>query len=288
VHDVGPPTRTVSLVLSHDGRALGVLPTFEAETPWWQDVEPISRRFPELAVLRLLEALHEPGTFAGGHLTYLVEAASPEPSPGLGARLVAWSGSLPDDPRRMPWAMPGGPARDLGWARQLGVDGACIQHRTWNLSAIWSISTTTSTTWLKCVPDFFSHEASILRVLADHPVPKLLGADGHRFLLEGLAGRDGFDASLEERLALIDVLLGLQLATVERTDELLALGVPDRRWGPLLSSIGDAVTRRAPDSVTLCRLVEGAEERVAEIEACGLPFVLVHGDAHAGNARVVP
>ena len=100
-------TRTVSLVVSHDGRVLGQLPSFEVGTPWWQDVEPIVLRYPDLAVLRLLDVRHEPGVFVGGHVTYLVEPSSQgPPSSELPGQLTKWPGSLSDDPRRMPWAMP--------------------------------------------------------------------------------------------------------------------------------------------------------------------------------------
>jgi hypothetical protein len=285
-----PIGRTVSLVVMIDGGAAGVLPAFEVETPCWQDVEPISRRFEDLAVLRLLDVAAPPGSSSGGHVTYQVESASSQrPSQRLVGRLEPWNGTLSDDPRRMPWADPGGPASDLAWAcEQLSVDATCLQHRTWNLSAIWSLCANGSTSWLKCIPDFFLHEAAILDVLSDHAVPHLLGVSGHRLLLEGLGGRDGYDASLAERLALVDVLVGLQLATVQRVDELLARGVPDRRLVPLLTSIGDVVARRAPDSLVLRQFMETADERIAQIEACGLPVVLVHGDAHAGNARIGP
>jgi hypothetical protein len=288
VHDREPIGRTVSLVVSHHGDAAGVLPRFEVETPWWQDVEPISSRFDDLAVLRVLDVDAPPGSFSGGHVTYLVESTSPQRSTFDGP-LEAWDGTLTDDPRRMPWAKPGGPASDLMWASaQLPSVGTWVQHRTWNLSAIWSNSSGASTSWLKCVPSFFSHEAAILELLSDQPVPRPIGVAEHRLLLEGLDGRDGYDASLKERLALIDVLVELQLATTERVDDLLAHGVPDRRFAPLLSSIADVVTRRAADSPVLGRFMATADQRIAEIEACGLPVVLVHGDAHAGNARIGP
>jgi aminoglycoside phosphotransferase (APT) family kinase protein len=46
------------------------------------------------------------------------------------------------------------------------------------------------------------------------------------------------------------------------------------------------VRRRSPADPRLQRLLDGAPERLEAVEACGLPDVLVHGDAHPGNARL--
>jgi hypothetical protein len=141
---------------------------------------------------------------------------------------------------------------------------------------------------MKCVPSFFRHEAAVLGVLRDQPVPRLIASDSHRMLLAEMPGEDGYAASLEARRALIDVLIDLQISTINRIGELDAAGVPDRRWAALLAAAEDVVLRRAPDDKALRRLLDGADERIAAIEQCGLPYVLVHGDAHSGNARIGP
>ncbi|HEV3211902.1 MAG TPA: aminoglycoside phosphotransferase family protein [Acidimicrobiales bacterium] len=283
--------RTVTLVVVEGDGVDGQLEPFEVSTPWWQDVEPIVATYPGLAVLRLLEATPMPGAVCGGQVTYLVErlpeelaSRATEPWP-----IRPWHGSLHDDPLRAPWAMPGGPAADLAWAcTQVERTGDPTQHRTWNLSAIWSIPTTEGDVWLKCVPSFFRHEAGILAWLDGHRVPRLIAARGHRELLESLPGEDGYDATLDQHRVLIDELVALQLATVATTNELLGLGVPDRRWASLVAAASDVVTRRLPRNAELGALLDTADARVAAIEACGLPDVLVHGDAHGGNARVGP
>ncbi len=194
---------------------------------------------------------------------------------------------MDDDPLRMPWARPGGPTSDLGWARaQLGADGAVTQHRTWNLSAIWSLRAGSDTAWLKCVPPFFAHEGAVLKLLAPGPVPELVAAEGHRLLLADLPGHDGYTATFEERADLIDRLVELQMSTVERTGEFLARGVPDRRWSTFVRSAERVIERRAGSSAPLGHLVSTVDDRIGAIEDCGLPDVLVHGDAHPGNARI--
>lgn len=284
------PGRTVTLVVvTSDGRVLGAMEPFEVATPWWVDVAPIVERVPGIAVLRMLEVDPAAGYMMGGAVTYLVEPLAG--AAGGGARdlgsLREWGGTLSADPLRMPWASPGGPAADLEWAgSQVEITGAPLQHRTWNLSAIWTLPTSDGQVWMKCVPPFYRHEPAVLSLLSDQRVPRLVATDAHRMLLADLPGEDGYAASLQTRRLLIDLLIDLQRSTIDRITALEAAGVPDRRW-PALSAAAEAVVvRRAPDDRVLRELLDGAAERIAAIDECGLPYVLVHGDAHSGNARV--
>lgn len=280
--------RSVTVVVCDGaGAVLGETEPFEVETPWWQDVEPISRRFPAMHVLRILQASAPQapgaGTVMGGHVRYLAESRGKGRAPAL----TPSSELLSDHRLRMPWARPGGPAADLEWAA--GVvqpTGPARQHRTWNLSSIWSIPTRRQRVWLKCVPKFFGHEAAVLQVLEERSTPELLAVDGHRMLLAELPGRDGFDATVDEQRRLVDDLVELQMHSAALTARFLALGVPDGRWGPLTEQLTAVVSRRAPDDVRLLRLLDGLGRRTAAIDACGFVDVLVHGDAHAGNARI--
>jgi aminoglycoside phosphotransferase (APT) family kinase protein len=75
-----------------------------------------------------------------------------------------------------------------------------------------------------------------------------------------------------------------------RTGELLGLGLPDRRSEPLLDALR-ALVRRGDVRATLPgdvlagvdALVAALPERLAALDACGLPTTLVHGDLHPGN-----
>jgi Phosphotransferase enzyme family len=292
-----PPPRTVTLVLvDAAGAVLGSLPPFEVDTPWWQDMAPVVRAVQmrdglQVTVLRLLDtalpAAH------GGAVTYLAQADA------AAARNVpprAWSGRLPDDPKRHAYACVGGPAADLAWAeavlRARGdmPAGAAEQIRSWNLSSLWRLPTRSGVAWLKVVPPFFAHEAAVLNVLADAPVPQLLGHDGARMLMAELPGSDRYEALLPERLRMVDLLVDLQARWCGRVDELLALGLPDWRGPALTEAVSTTFLRHADaldadERSALETFIAALPRRFAAIATCGMPDGLVHGDFHPGNLR---
>ena len=283
---------------------LGRLPALPLRVPWWQEAWPIVDAAREafgldIVILRMLES--ERPRPHGGNVTYLAEVQGPWPFPEAAAGALAPAGWEADDqPLRMPWARPGGPAADLAWAgaslAALGLarGGPARQVRTWNLSSIWELPLAGgSRAWLKVVPPFFAHEGSMLRALAGAPVPRLLDADGARMLLADAAGEDRYDAPLPELLALVSMLVGLQAAWASRVDELVTIGLPDWRGPALTTAIRAVVERRggeldAPTRGSLARLLDGLPDRFAALASCGLPDTLVHGDFHPGNARGVP
>ncbi len=281
--------RSVTIVVIDGDGELAQLGPLVVPTPWWPDVLPIAEAHPGLAVLRLLSAVPAPGLRVGGTVTYLAEPLSgdlvPAATPALSTR--PWPGALHEDALRLPWAQSGGPAEDLEWAcTNVVATGAPTQHRTWNLSAIWAIPTANGDAWLKCVPPFSQHESAVLDFLGDHPVPRLIASSGHRQLLHAMPGENGYGATFAQRRVLIDELVTIQRSTIARTSELLDRGVPDRRWPALLRAAADVVERRLPADPRLRQLLGTADARIAALDACGLPDVLVHGDAHGGNARI--
>jgi hypothetical protein len=292
-----PPARVVTLVLVDDaGAVLGALPPFEAETPWWMDIGPVvhavrARHGLRVTVLRLLDT--ERASAHGGAVTYLAQIDAGATLPPVSR----WHGTLPEDPKRHPYARVGGPQADLAWAvaalQKQGdaVDGAPDQIRTWNLSSIWRLPTRSGCAWLKVVPPFFAHEGRVLEALAGAPVPQLIAHDGGRMLLAHIPGEDGHDTALAERLPMIDLLVGLQAAWLGRADKLLALGLPDWR-GPALTAAFTALLARRSDAITqgdhevLNTFVAGLPARCATLAACGIGDTLVHGDFHPGNVRI--
>ena len=294
-----PPARNVTLVLTtRDGRILGKLPPFEAETPWWQDARPIvngaRKQFDlQVTVLRMLEA--ERPSAHGGAVTYLVEVDEATAS-SAAASLAPWSGHIGPDPLRQSWAEPGGPDADLAWAdavlasHGLQPRGAAEQDRTWNLSSLWRVPLVSGAAWLKVVPPFFAHEGAILERLADEAVPDLLGHYGQRMLMLEIPGDDRYDAPLPELLAMVDLLVRLQSRWLGRVDELRAMGLPDWTEEALAQAIKDViegVSRDLPavDQAALVAFVDRLPERVEAIRLCGLGDSLVHGDFHPGNVR---
>jgi Phosphotransferase enzyme family len=287
------PPRLARLVLvTPDGEVVGALPPLTVETPWWQDAEPVVRAAREqyhidVTILRLLET--ELTVPPGGAVTYLSEVARPIPS-------EPWPGTLDDHPLRMPWARPGGPSADVAWAESLLDErsmrriGPAQQVRSWNLSSLWRLPVEGQTAWLKCVPPFFAHEGRILERLQGGPVPTLISHDGQRMLMAEIPGDDLYDARLPQLLEMVRLLVALQRQWLDRTDELLALGLPDWRAPSLAEAIARLVERVGPelsadDRATLDGFVTGLEQRLTQVANCGLPDTVVHGDFHPGNVR---
>ncbi len=278
-----PVPRVVTVVLDEPR---GALPTFTIESPWWQEAEPVVTAVREqfgleVTILRLLEGerpFESPPT-------YLAELVRGDPS----AVLSQWTGQLHDDPLRAPYARPGGPAADLEWAaRHVRITGEPVQIRTWNLSSIWKIPTDQGFVWLKHVPPFFAHEAAMLRALdEDAPVPRLIAGEPGRMLLADIPGYDCYDADLPQLEAMVDTLVPLQAAWIDRVDEAIALGAPDWRPDCFVDLAVDVVERGAPSALRaqLTRFVGDLPDRFAELGTCGLPDTFVHGDFHPGNAR---
>jgi hypothetical protein len=292
-----PASRVVTLVLCRgDGTVLGALDPFEVEVPWWQEVGAVvdaARQVHgvDVVVLRLL-AGEEHRLGAGGPVAYLAEVGE-----DVEVALRPWDHERdPDEPLRASWARPGGPAADLAWAdaalEQAGMRRTApgVQVRSWNLSSLWRLPTASSTAWLKVVPPFFAHEGAVLTALASDRVPQVLATEGARTLLAEIPGEDLYGVGGALVPSMIDLLVDLQAAWVDRVDELVALGLPDWRRDPLGAALAGLVERwrdaLAPAVVArLDRLVAGFPERWAQLDACGLPETLVHGDFHPGNLR---
>ena len=297
-----PAPRVVTLLLCDAaGDLLGTLPPVESAVPYWPEVgdvvAEVRRRYAaEVAVLRLLSTGPQPGT-DGGPVTYLAELLDGTP-PG---NLAPWSGPepTPDHPLRLPYARPGGPAAEIGWAdarlREAGRPrtAAAEQVRTWNLSSIWRLPTADGVVWLKSVPPFFAHEGAMLRRLDPGVVPPLVATEGPRVLLDEVPGEDHWGGGLPVLLRVLELLVGLQVEWESRTAELLEVGAPDWRAPKLVPAIEDLVDRAGgplDDEVRrrLDVLVEGLPGRLAEVADCGVPDTLVHGDFHPGNTRGEP
>jgi hypothetical protein len=260
---------------------------FAVKTPWWQDLEPVLAAHPGVVVLRLLRARPAPGSNAGGEVTYLVQAGAPpadlDPVP-----LDLLTYVRTKDPRRAPWAVPGGPQADLEWAAALvEPTGPPQQVRSWNLSSIWRLPTADGDVWLKCVPPMFGHEAAVIGFWGPGaPVPRLIAAAGHRMLLAEMPGRDGYVANRSQYAAIIDAMVGLQSAHADRLPSLRE-AVPDWGFSSLRQLIWAAVAGRHDRWPALSALLgDGWDSLVTAVEECGLGGTLFHGDLHPGNARI--
>jgi hypothetical protein len=275
-----------------NGELVGTLPPVHVETPWWPDVEPVVRAVRErygieIVVLRMLEVRST--SSRGGDVTYLAEVARRVPA-------EPWVGTLDEHPLRQTFARPGRPTVDLAWAydvlaeRRLSPTTPPVQIKTWNLSSLWRIPFDGGSAWLKVVPPFMAHEGPLLAYLAGQRVPILLGQAHCRSLLAEITGHDQYASNASVVCEMVSLLVGLQLHRASRVGELLTIGVPDQRSAVLTPAIAGAVRRTASelpskDNQTLGVFVQTLSERWAEIEACGIPDTLVHGDFWPGNLR---
>lgn len=282
------------LLVDRAGEPLGALPPLAIDVPWWQEVEPVVRCAREvfavdLTVLRLLAV--EGDRDGAALVTYLAEAAERP------AEAEPWppAVSLDDHPLRLPYARPGGPARDLAWVDAVLAERGLLrtaahQVRTWNLSSIWRIGCGDRRLWLKVVPPFFAHEGAVLDALPPGTAPRLVARDGLRTLMEECAGPDQYDATGPIVAAMIDALVAFQVGEAGRGNAWLRRGVPDGRVPTLQEPLGSVVRRHADlldrgERAALDRLVSDVPRIDAEVTSCGVPDTLVHGDFHRGNVR---
>ena len=294
--------RVVRLILvDDDGAPLGALPDVDIEDPWWPEVGDIvtvaRERFGvDLFVLRLVDAQGGEG-MTGGLVSYTAEAMGPTPP------LVPALEDLPyeEEPRRAPWARPGGIASIVAWAdgalRERGTPriGPVRQVKTWNLSCILQLPIAHGVVWCKSVPRFFAHEPAVVSLLArerEPIVPSVVGADeGLRsLLLEDLGPEVLWEADEEAWTRMIRALVALQVDWADRTGELLAIGMPDHRSGGLANQLqtflarGDVrATLRSDELGALDELAADLPVRLSALAACGIPDSLVHGDFYPGN-----
>jgi Phosphotransferase enzyme family len=173
-------------------------------------------------------------------------------------------------------------------ARGTPRTGAAEQARSWNLSSLWRLPTSSGVAWLKVVPPFFAHEGLLLARIDPAVGPPLIAHDGPRVLLEQVPGADQYDAALPLLVRMVDLLVGLQVEWQGRTAELLSLGAADWRPDALAAMVARTLERCAAHldvavARRLERLVSSLPQRFADVGSCGVPDTLVHGDFHPGN-----
>jgi len=237
----------IALVSTPSGFA-GRTEAIPVASPWWSDTEQVNQVLEQLlgvptSVLRLVSVENgEP--MRGGLVTYHVEAHG-EPDPTL---LHPAEEPSADAPHRLPWARLGGPAELVAWAdAEIARTGPAVQVKTWNLSSVHRLPIAAGHAWLKAVPEFFTDEAAVIKMVAAHDpalVPEVIAAAPHRVLLGDAPGEDCWDVTPEH---------------VEKI-------VP--RWVAVQHALaGEPLVRPC----------------VVPMPSFGLPDTLVHGDFYPGN-----
>ncbi len=172
----------------------------------------------------------------------------------------------------------------------------------WSLSAIVKVPVTGmdghDAVFFKAACPLFRAEPALTQFVAGiarESVPDLLAVDTER----GWMLMRAFDHDDDERQTWAAVpaareIARLQMILVDRIDELIKIGAPDRR----LPNTVDALTKIITGSVELDQLTadeqEAAQaalpwliEHLTALEATGMPYTLGHGDLHLGNVALV-
>jgi len=172
------------------------------------------------------------------------------------------------------------------------------QRKSWNLSVVVTAPTDQGTVWFKAVPPFLADEGGVMgrvrRVDPDLPPTVLFHDAGRRVvLMDHVEGDDQWglvDSSVIE--AMVERWVAVQTALVDDVDHLLAVGAADVRARPFAAAVHDLVedplVRQGltSDELTVVDgLAAGLAHRMEQVEGCGLPDTLVHGDLHPGNWR---
>ena len=288
----------VSFALCDAGGApVGSTPeTWMPRAQGWSDARPLVALAAAewglaLVVLRLMSAVKRDAVW---HLRYAAEIAPPLPPIELGA---AERSDFVDEPLRQTWARAGGPRAQLAWAegelerRGTPALGTSEQVRSWNLSSLWRIPHTSGTAWLKAVPPFFAHEGAVIERLQAFAVPRLIARRGELCLLDEIAGDELYAAPLDTALRMVDLLVDIQHTTT--VDASFQAILPDWRLAALREGAGHALEQSAAalsraERSAIGRLIDGLDGRAQQLEACGIPDGLVHGDFHPGNVRGTP
>jgi hypothetical protein len=280
--------------------------------------------------LPVVELLFDPGALAGppaGPIDALVEVeppprgwqpgdgstwapvatSRPAAPPGLRPRmdelLAERGGDRAVDPRRARWSRPGWYAGAVAWITETlrqagwGEIRSLTQVRHWGISAVMRAEADGGTAWFKAVFPGFRHEPAVTGLLHHHApglVPPVLGVDEEAgWLLLADVGTPLAQADRNGSRAAIERLVRAQRGFLDRTDELLAAGCPNRPLGELGRSLEAALAH--PDvgawtTLTPARaaaLVAWVEEAARALQALGIPDTLVHGDFHPGNVALV-
>ncbi|WP_352230265.1 phosphotransferase [Kitasatospora phosalacinea] len=286
--------RTATVVVGWQGELLGAVGPFATDSPYWAQVGEVAAAASRaagvpLAVLRLLSVAGGEGGRGGG--TVYLAVASERPTGALAPADTEDVGH----PLRLRWASADGLAAEWAWAdgelAELGRPrtGPVEQVRSWNLSALSRFPTADGPVWLKSTPPFAVPEAAVIaRAGRVDPelVPRVLAADGRRVLLADVPGVDCWGVPEDGMLTAVDRWAAVQAAVAADGPGEWADCSPTalaERFPALLERLRPELSEQ---EYAQARELAGQLPAIArELESCGLPSTLVHGDFHPGNWR---
>lgn len=169
--------------------------------------------------------------------------------------------------------------------------------RSWALSHVERVPTTAGDRFPKAAAAHFAVEPLVTGWLAERfpgDVPDVLAVDPglHAVLMGPLPAQEATPAVLP---AVAATLGRLQLASAAHREELPGLGVPSRSLEATARAFAGVVDHGlelellSPEARRALRsALPEVLDRVAELDAIGLPQTLAHADLHLGNVAVGP
>ena len=201
-----------------------------------------------------------------------------------------------------PWARRGWFTEASTWIERTLAErgrrtiGPVEQRSNWCISSILRAPTQSGDVYFKATAasPLFVDEGTVTRELADlHPasIPRVIAVDSARrwMLTEDFGPLVGWGASLETRLHVLGDYARLQVETTSRIDELLALGLFDRRPRWLAAQLEtlldepDSLGLDTPELETLAARMPQYVDACDRLAAGPVPSALVHGDLHLAN-----
>lgn len=300
--------RLVTLVLCDAaGHLLGELPPVICTPQYWPELPDVvaTARSPagvDVTVLRLLTA--GPGQ-AGGAVSYLAQLVPGAPIPELAPVSAHYAAAAASDPaHRLWWAQPAGLDLVEDWVDAVlaphgaSRTGPLRQQKSWNLSCVLTAATTAGLVWFKAVPPFLADEGAIMARVArvdPHLTPTIFGhhPDLRAVLMAHVEGEDQWGLADDTVIgAMVDRWVAAQADLVDDVEHCLSVGAADGRSASIVAGARRTLdvpetraTLSAGELDALERMVDDLPRLLADIDACGLPNTLVHGDLHPGNWR---
>ncbi|MCC7208572.1 MAG: hypothetical protein IT323_14790, partial [Anaerolineae bacterium] len=228
---------------------------------------------------------------------------------GMLAAWLDWIAS-PPGPLRAPWYSPGWMDSAIGWTTEqlhsLGYgdyleNGGIQQIRAWQRSSVFRIRTRAGELYFKAAPLVFKQEPLITQWLSElfpRKAPIVVAVDEERswMLMRAFTGKT-LDAIDDEArfLPMAHSLARLQVDTSQQIESLLGLGLLDRCPEQIAQDVDALLADSAamlpgqPGGLTgaeidrLAGLGPQLKAMLNELDECGLPCSLEHGDFYSGQ-----
>lgn len=255
-------------------------------------------------VLEVHEALDKP-PLDGRWITKSELATAELAVPEHRALLVEHLQEVTDDrvpPKRTPWAIAGWHREAVTWIEdglvELGYEqtGPVEQIKNWSIANILRVPTARGNVYFKAGAELplFVNEPVLMDALATRfpeRIPQPIKIDPERrWMLMDDFGSSLEEVSLETVEEVMRLFAQLQIASAELVDELLALGLFDRRLEVLHEQIDELIahpltrSKVAPDVFSQMRDFAPKLKAIwRELATYNLPATLGHGDMHLGN-----